>query len=83
MEGRRSLETQGKSSRGAGNKCFLPHCRRTRREYPGLRFFKFPEFGTPLYKKWAELCNCYGTKHKVLIPISNSKKCNSKFNEVS
>lgn len=41
----------------AGNKCSLPHCCRSKRVYPEMKLFRFPNFDSPLFKVWAEKCH--------------------------
>lgn len=40
----------------SGNKCSLPHCQKSRRDFPALKLFRFPEKEPTILMKWAEKC---------------------------
>lgn len=40
----------------AGNKCSLPYCRRSKRDFPDLKLFKFPPVQSPMFFSWVEKC---------------------------
>lgn len=48
---------QKKLSLIAGNKCCLPHCDRSKRNFPNLKIFRFPYCNDILLKAWIEKCN--------------------------
>ncbi|XP_030570138.1 uncharacterized protein LOC115769454 isoform X2 [Drosophila novamexicana] len=41
----------------SGSRCSLPHCQKSRRDYPSIKLFKFPVKDPAIFKQWAQICN--------------------------
>lgn len=51
------LKPKPKRKKITGRRCCLPHCRKSKRDNANYRFFKFPEYDSPLFMQWVENCN--------------------------